>query len=135
MCSFNAFRSVFMYFEVLLGCGGYPQTPHRHPVLSGVVVRLIFRDILETLRRILEPRGPHSRHFLARMSTKVVPMECKSSGARPECIFCSPRVEKVLVFRLANVAKVLYIMHGFDISLFLSEAASQGDLGSRNGPF
>ena len=83
----------------------------------------------------MEPRGLHSRHFFVRMSTKVVPMECKSSGARPACIFCGPRVEKVSVFRLADVAKVLYIMHGFDISLFLSEAASKGDLGGRNGPF
>ena len=126
---------MLVYFEVLLGWGGYPQTNRRDPVLPGVVFRMIFKGILETLGRILEPRGPHSRHFFVRMSTKVVPMECKSSGARPACIFCGPRVEQVSVFRLADVAKVLYIMHGFDISLFLSEAASKGDLGGRNDQF
>ena len=39
------------------------------------------------------------------------------------------------VFRLADVAKVLYIMHGFDISLFSLELASEGDFGGENGPF
>ena len=62
-------------------------------------------------------------------------VECKSSGACPECIFGAPRGEKVRFFRLANVAKVFYIMHGFDISLFLTEAASKGDFGGRNCAF
>ena len=62
-------------------------------------------------------------------------VECKSSGACPECIFGAPRGEKVRFFRLANVAKVLYIMHGFDISLFSSEPASEGDFGCQNGAF
>ena len=63
------------------------------------------------------------------------PLKCQGSGVGPICIFGVPRDEKVRASRLANVAKVLYIMHGFDISLFLTEAASKGDFGPRNGPF
>ena len=51
------------------------------------------------------------------------------------CIFDAPRGEKVRVFRLANVVKVLYIMHGFDISLFSLELASEGDFGRENCQF
>ena len=63
------------------------------------------------------------------------PLEGEGSGAGALCIFCAPRDEKVRVLRLANVANVLYIMHGFDISLFSPEPASEGDLGGQNGAF
>ena len=63
------------------------------------------------------------------------PLKRQGSGAGPICIFGAPRDEKVRVLRLANVAKVLYIMHGFDISLFSPEPASEGDFGGQNGTF
>ena len=120
---------------MLLGWGGYPRHPCGHPVLPGVVFGLIFGSILDTLDGILEPIGSHSRIFFGRMRTKVQLVDRKSCGACPECIFGAPRSEKVRFFKLADVAKVLYIMYGFDISLFLIEAASKGDFGARNCAF
>ena len=87
------------------------------------------------LRAHFGAQGTHSGHFLARMGTKLPLVERKSSGAGPVCIFGAPRGEKVRVFRLADVANVLYIMHGFDISLFSLGPASEGDFGGRNGRF
>ena len=106
LCSF-VFLQILTYFEVLLGWGGYPQRCQCHPVLPVVVFRCIWGGIWEALGRIRTPRGPHSRHFLATMGPKVPPVERKSGGARPICIFGGSGEGKVRIFRTVNVDNIL----------------------------
>ena len=40
-----------------------------------------FEGLLETLGRILEPRRPHTWHFLTRMGTKVPPVHEHGHGS------------------------------------------------------
>ena len=55
---FLASLYILMYFEVLLGWGGYPQHPRRHPVPPGVVLSRLLDVFLWPEVAFWSPGGP-----------------------------------------------------------------------------